>query len=185
MRITKPCIGLLEFNSIGVGIEATDRILKRAGVKIFFAKPVCPGKYVTLFSGEVDEVSSSLRAGHETGEDHLVDELFIPNVDPQLFAAINCATRVDDLEALGIIETFSVATTILAADAAVKRGAVRLIEIRLAMGIGGKSFVTFTGEVSQVRAAVDAGAEDPSERGLLASRIVIPRPHPEMLSILL
>ncbi|MBU0753993.1 MAG: BMC domain-containing protein, partial [Planctomycetes bacterium] len=71
------------------------------------------------------------------------------------------------------------------ADIAAKTAQVELIEIRLAMGIGGKSFVTFTGEVSDVHAAVTAGARDPEARGLLASKIVIPKPHPDMLSILL
>lgn len=184
MRITKPCIGLLEFNSIGWGIDATDQILKKAEVEVFFAKPVCPGKYVVLFSGDVEAVKSSLVEGRKRAESNLVDELFIPNVEPTVFSALNCVTDVEKLDAVGVIETFSVASTIIAADIASKTSVVTLIEIRLAMGIGGKSFVTFTGEVSQVEAAVAKASKAPADEGLLASRIVIPRPHPDMLSFL-
>jgi microcompartment protein CcmL/EutN len=185
MSSTQPCIGLLEFNSIGHGINATDQVLKKSLVKVLFAKPVCPGKYTVLFSGEVEEVKSSLRIGHECAETSVVDELFIPNAEASIFSALNCATEVSLLEAVGVIETFSVASTIVAADIASKTATVRLIEIRLAMGIGGKSFVTFTGEVSDVRSAVNEGAKDAAGRGLLASKIVIPNPHPDMLSVLL
>lgn len=185
MSITRPCIGLLEFNSIGRGINATDQILKKAAVEVIFAKPVCPGKYVVLFTGEVEEVKSSLRIGFETEKTSIVDDLFIPNVEPTVFAALNCASDVRKLDAVGVIETFSVASTIVAADIASKTASIVLIEIRLAMGIGGKSYVTFTGEVSDVRSAVRRASKDSSERGLLASRIVIPNPHPNMLSVLL
>ena len=65
-----------------------------------------------------------------------------------------------------------------------QKASIELIEIRLAMGIGGKSFVTFTGEVSDVRSAVREASKDSAERGLLASKIVIPSPHPNMLSVL-
>jgi len=184
MAATKPCIGLLEFNSIGKGIDATDQILKKAEVNVLFSKPVCPGKYVVLFSGDVEAVKSSQRVGANRDQTCVVDELFIPNVEQTVFTALNRATDVLKLDAVGIIETFSVASSVVAADRASKTGEIKLIEIRLAMGIGGKSFITFTGEVSQVEAAVAAGAEEASERGLLASKIVIPRPHPDMLSFL-
>ena len=185
MTYSKPCIGLLEYNSIGRGIHASDQILKKAEVKILFAKPVCPGKYTVLFTGEVEEVRSSLRIGYEVAETSVVDDLFIPHVESDVIAALNCATDVTELNAVGVIETFSCASGVIAADIAAKTASVRLIEIRLAMGIGGKSYLTMTGEVSDVRSAVNAGAKDAQERGLLASQIVIPSPHPDMKSILL
>ena len=57
------------------------------------------------------------------------------------------------LKALGILEFFSVTGAIIAADAAAKAANVSLIEIRLGTGIGGKSFVTFTGDVARWRKA--------------------------------
>ncbi len=54
--------------------------------------------------------------------------------------------------------SFSVASLTEAADAAVKTARVSLIEIRLAMALGGKAFATLTGDVAAVRSAVDSGA---------------------------
>jgi microcompartment protein CcmL/EutN len=59
---------------------------------------------------------------------------------------------------------------------------VELIEIRLAMALGGKAFVTMTGEVAAVKAAVDAGAAIVAEKGLLVNKVVIPSPRRELLS---
>jgi len=43
-----------------------------------------------------------------------------------------------------------VATLLQAADAAAKRAPVQLLEIRLAMALGGKAFVIMTGDVASV-----------------------------------
>ena len=86
------------------------------------------------------------------------------------------------MDALGIIESFSVTSLIEAADAAAKAADVQLIELRLAMALGGKAFATMTGSVSAVQAAVDAGAEVVSAKGLLVNKVVIPRPHKNLLS---
>jgi microcompartment protein CcmL/EutN len=68
------------------------------------------------------------------------------------------------------------------ADAAIKAATVKIIEIRLAMALGGKAFCTLTGEVAAVRSAVDSGAAVISERGLLVNKVVIPQPRKELLS---
>ncbi len=173
----QPTIGVLEFSSIARGIEAADRVLKEATVEVLFARPVSPGKYVLLFTGSVEDVTSSLRAGAEVGADSLVDQLRLPAVHEDVFRALERPIAVPELHAVGVIETCTVASTILAADAAAKKAAVRLIEIRLAQGIGGKSYVTLTGGVADVEAAVGAGAALAEEKGLLLRRVVIPRPH--------
>ena len=92
------------------------------------------------------------------------------------------AVEVKKLEALGVIEAFSVTSLIEAADAAVKAADIQLVEIRLAMALGGKAFATLSGSVSAVQAAVEAGAGVVAEKGLLVNRVVIPRPHQSLLS---
>ena len=92
---------------------------------------------------------------------------------------------MDKLDALGVIESFSVTSLIEAADAAAKAADVQLIEIRLAMALGGKAFVTLTGKVSAVQAAIDAGSSLVSEKGLLVHKVVIPRPHENLLNELI
>jgi microcompartment protein CcmL/EutN len=180
-----PCIGLLELASIASGFETADALAKEAAIEILEARPVSPGKYVILFTGTVEDTTSSLRRGMETGADVLIDNLLIPNVEPTLLALMRGeASRVTDLDAVGIIETLSVASTVRAADIASKTGSLELIGIGLAMGLGGKSYVTFTGPLPDVTSAVEAGAADAEAAGMLVRRVVIPRPHADMSKVL-
>src|SRR5215471_8886071 len=89
---------------------------------------------------------------------------------------------VASVEAVGVVESFSVASLIEGADAAVKAANVELIEIRLAMALGGKAFVTLTGNVSAVEAAVGAAAAVVGQKGMLVNKVVIPSPRPELLN---
>ena len=173
-------IGLLELNSIAKGIEASDAMVKAAEVELVTSHSVCPGKFVVLIAGDVAAVTCAVQAGEPVSLGFIVDRFVIPNIHPEVFPAITATSGVETLQALGVIETFSVASTILASDAAAKAASIKLIEIRLANGIGGKSFVTLTGTVADVRAAVEAGAEMAKSGGLLVSYVVIPQPHPDL-----
>ena len=86
-------VGFLELNSIAKGVEAADYILKAAEVDLAFAKPVCPGKYSILFTGEVAAVKASMDAGVKAGENFIVDSTVIPRVHPQVIKAINQSTE--------------------------------------------------------------------------------------------
>lgn len=179
------CIGLLELASIAAGFETADALPKEADVEILHARPVSPGKYVILFTGTVEDTTSSLRRGLEVGADAMIDHLLIPNVEPTLLALMRGdGARVSALDAVGIIETLSVASTVRAADIASKTGSLELIGLGLAVGIGGKSYVTFTGPVPDVTSAVDAGSADAEAAGMLVRRVVIPRPHVDMATVL-
>jgi microcompartment protein CcmL/EutN len=173
----REAIGLVETISVAVGVQIVDEMAKKADVEILEATPICPGKYMVLVAGDVASVESSLRRGVEVGGNVVVDTLFIPNVHPQVFPAILAATGVETLGALGVLETFTVASTILCADAAAKAAPVRLIEIRLAKGLGGKAFFTMTGEVYDIEAAMEAGLAVAKGGGNLVRSVVIPRPH--------
>ena len=119
-------------------------------------------------------------AGLLAGGDAVVDSLLLPNVHLSVFPAIAGAVLMEQVEALGIIETISVASTIVAADAAAKAAAVTLTEIRLANGLGGKSFVLVVGDVPNVQAAVEAGVNVIKDEGLLLRWVVIPQLHEDM-----
>ncbi|HET6204370.1 MAG TPA: BMC domain-containing protein [Planctomycetota bacterium] len=176
----RPCIGILEHRSIARGIEVADAILKEASVEMLFSEPVHPGKYVSLFTGDVEDVRSALRRGAEAAAEDLLDETLIPDLHPGVIPAVGAGAAGGPLDALGVIETFTVASALLAADRAAKRSTVRLLRLRLANGLGGKCVVTLTGEVSDVRAAVEAGARAAEERRLLVREVVIPRPHADL-----
>ncbi|MFQ5627552.1 MAG: BMC domain-containing protein [bacterium] len=174
-------IGLIELTSIAKGYEVADALLKTAEVEIVFNRTICPGKFMVMVAGDTAAVNSSIAAGLDLAGDTVVDDLIIPNIHPEVFPAISGTRAIEKTEALGIIETFSVASIIEAADAAVKAADVQLIEIHLAMAIGGKGYVTLTGEVAAVRAAVEAGADYIRNKGLLVSKVVIPQPREEIL----
>lgn len=178
-------IGLVEFTSIAKGIEAADAMIKASLVELLEAKPICPGKYIVLICGDVSAVENAVAAGRNVGSTTVVDEFILPNVHPSVIKAISAATSVQEISAIGIIETFSIASLIVAADIAAKAGEVELIEIRVAMGIGGKSFVTLTGDVGSVKASIEAGSASASEKGMLVERVVIPSPHKNLKKTLL
>lgn len=177
---TIQAIGLVEFNSIGVGIEAADAMLKVSHVALLMAKTVCPGKYICLVKGSVAAVQSCVDRGIEIGQEAAIDHLFIPRVHESIFPAISATSKIMEPGALGVIETFSIASAVEAADFAAKAAKVQLIEVRLAVGLGGKSFVTLTGEISAVRSAVEAGTRPVAEKGLLVHKVVIPSPREEL-----
>jgi microcompartment protein CcmL/EutN len=176
----EPAIGLIETNSIAIGIRVGDAMVKRAPVNLLEARTVCPGKYIVLVSGDTGPVGEAMESGIEAGGDAIVDKLFLPNVHVSVFPAIASAVEMQQVEALGIIETISVASCIVAADAAAKAAAVTLTELRLANGLGGKSFVLMVGDVPNVQAGVDAGVSLIKDEGLLIRFVVIPQLHEQM-----
>ncbi len=180
--MVKNAIGLIELSSIAAGYEVADSMLKTADVEIILSRSICSGKYMVLIGGDVAAIAASVQAGGVTGRGSIIDAFIIPNVHPAVFPAIAGSSNVSLLQALGIIESFSVASLIEGADAAVKAANVELIEIRLAMALGGKAFVTLTGDVAAVQAAVDAGAAVIAKKGLLVNKVVIPQPRKELLS---
>ncbi|MBS4537853.1 BMC domain-containing protein [Clostridium sp. D2Q-11] len=178
-------IGLIELNSIAKGIESADAMLKAAEVNLILSNSICPGKYIVLISGDVGAVKSAVDAGRDVGKQYIVDELVLPSVHPQLINAINGVTQVGEVNAIGVMEFFSIATAIVAADSAAKAAQVNLIEIRLGFAIGGKSFVTLSGDVSAVNEAVEAGSMRGKDNGMLISKVVIPSPRKELFEKLL
>jgi len=175
-------LGLIELTSIAAGMQACDIMLKTSNVELILSRTICSGKYMVLIGGDVAEVQSAVVNATTQTEFAVIDTFVIPNVHKDIFPALSGHSNVNLLEALGIIESFSVASLIEGADAAVKAANVRIIEIRLAMALGGKAFCTLTGEVAAVTSAVDAGAKLIADKGLLVNKIVIPQPRPELLS---
>jgi len=174
-------IGGVELSSVAKGLEAADAMLKTSSIKLLLSRSICPGKYIILLAGNVGDVNAAVAAGSAKAAHALVDSFVIPNIHPEVFPAISGTTVVEGLEALGIIEAFSVSALVEAADAAVKAAPVKLLEIRLAMALGGKAFVTMTGSVAAAETAVAAGAAVVAKKGLLVETVVIPQPRQELL----
>lgn len=174
-------LGMIETNSIPAGIEAGDAMMKAADVRLVTAQAVCAGKYIVIVTGDVAAIKASVSAGTEIAGYALVDSISIPNVHKQVIQAMSASTEIGTPGALGIIETFSLASAVICADAAVKAANVELIEVRLGRGLGGKSFVVLTGDVAAAKAAVEAAAGLEEAQGMVARTVVIPSPHPDIL----
>ncbi len=177
----QPALGMIEFKSIARGIATTDTVVKKAPVTILTTNPVCPGKYMLIFAGQVADVEESLKAGLVFGGDLVINHLFIPNIHDDILPAFSGATKIKKYGAIGIVETFSVASCVMAADKAAKTSPIQLVEIRLANGLGGKGYFVFTGELVDVEASMEVAKAHVQQEGLLAACEVIPAPHKELI----
>ena len=180
--MAKDSIGLIELGSIAAGYQVCDAMLKAADVELVLARSICSGKYMVMVRGEVGAVQAAVQSGNTAGSFSVIDCFTIANLHESIFPAIGGTAKVEKLDALGIVEAFSVASLIEGADAAAKAADVRLIEVRLAMALGGKAFVTLTGDVAAVESAVAAAAQAIAQKGLLVNKVVIPRSRPELLN---
>ena len=174
-------VGIIETSSIAKGFEIADAVLKAANVQMVVNRTICPGKYMIVIGGNVDAVQASIEAGVKVGAHTVVDHFVIPNLHPAVFPAISGVDHLPQIKALGVIESFSVCSVVEAADAAMKSTQVELIAIHLAMAIGGKGYVSLTGDVASVEAAVEAGAAVIERKGLLVEKVVIPSPREEVV----
>ncbi len=175
---TKRSLGLLEIKNITRGIQVADVMLKSANVELVIAQPLCVGKYVVIVAGDVGAVQNAVRSGHATVKlDSVLDKATLSNIHSSVFNALSGRTQVKEIKSLGIIETRSVVSAIIAADAAVKAAAVDLVKIHLARFIGGKAVVSLSGETSAVTAAIRAGSSAIQDSGFLIDQLVISSPH--------
>jgi microcompartment protein CcmL/EutN len=174
----EPALALLEFSSIAIGIEAGDSMVKRAPVEHIVTGTVQPGHYLVMVAGEVAAVAEAVAAGQESGKVALSDLVFLPNVHPEVVKALTGGQSAGMSDALGVVETHTVAAAILAADAGLKGAEVALVQLRLADGLGGKGLALFTGLVADVTAAVMIGSAVSASQ--LIRQVIIPKLHYEM-----
>lgn len=178
-------IGMIEFKSIPTGITAADLMVKTADVDIVEAQTVCPGKYIAIITGDLSAVKASVEAASTAYEWDLIDNFVLGNPHESLFPAMYGATRVEGVDALGILETFDVASLIEAADAAAKTAIVQVIELRLAKGMCGKSFMVITGEVSAVTASIEKAKVIAGDKGMYLDSSVIAHPDDKIVQTVL
>lgn len=177
----EPALALIEFSSIAAGIQAADAMVKRAPIDVIKTGTVQPGKYLVLIGGQVADVEESLATGREVGGAAAVDFVYLPQVHPSVVEAIGGGRAPQAAaDALGVIETTTVAAAIHAADAGVKGAEVQILEVRLADGLGGKGIVLYAGLVGDVEAAIEIGVGVLRQPHLLVRQVVIPQLHQEM-----
>jgi len=175
-------IGMIEFNSIARGIYTADQMVKTSDVEIVTASSTCPGKYIAIVHGDVSAVETSVKMGIRVADSFMVDHMVIPNVHPAVFPALVAANVPDDILAVGILESYSMATMVIAADAVLKSADLDPVEIRLGNGLGGKPYFTFTGDVAAVKTGAEVGTSKLGDAGVLIDTEVIPSPSKKLIS---
>jgi len=146
------------------GFEVADIMLKTADVELVLSRSICSGKYMVLIRATSPPCRPACaRVARSAISPSSTRSPF--RTSTRRFSCAGGTNKVEALEALGIIESFSIASLIEAADAAVKSANITLIEIRLAMALRRKSFRHHDWTVADVTTAVEAGAAVVAAKG--------------------
>ncbi len=173
-------IGVIELKSIPKGVEAADAALKSAGIDMVSAHPACPGKYEIILTGSISNVTAAVSHVTSKFEGYVIDSSVMGRIDEQVIKALFGTSTGEQKGSLGLIETFSAASAIKAADIAVKTARVAIYDLRVSRGMGGKGVVMLTGEIGDVSAAVEAGVKYAKTVATLSSSAVIAAPHEDL-----
>lgn len=176
---------MVEYKTVSTGIKAADLIVKTAEVELIQSQTVCPGKFIILFSGDLSAVRVCVDAAEKTYGEGLIDSFVLGNPHDSIFKALTCTSTIEDVAALGVLETFTAASIIVAADHAAKTAEVDLFEIRVARGMCGKSYLLLTGSVAAVTEAIESSCRVIKEDGLLLDYAVIPNPSKDFVNTLI
>ena len=173
-------IGVIELKCIPKGVEAADAALKSAGVEMVASHPSCPGKYEIILAGSISNIESAVKHVTSKFSPYVIDSSVMGRIDEQVIKALFGTQTTAKQGSLGLLETFSAATCIKAADIAVKTARVEIYDLRVSRGMGGKGVVLFVGEVGDVTAATEAGADYARSVASLSATSVIAAPHEEL-----
>ncbi|MFV0449474.1 MAG: BMC domain-containing protein [Vibrio sp.] len=173
-------IGCVELNSVAVGIQVADAMIKAANVELIMAKTTCPGRYLIVVTGDTSAVTSSVDSGCFIGSAMVVDSFVIPHVHSAVGTALQGVSTCEEMNSIGVIEVYTCVGCIIAADAAVKSADVQVLEIRFAAGLAGKAYVILSGDLASVEAAVQTGVAGVGDSGPVLSHVVIPAPSKDL-----
>ena len=176
-------IGIVELASIYKGFEVQDLILKHTRVEKILARTICSGKYLIIVRGDLADVEECLEMAKKTGDFAIISALYIPHIEDKVFSAISGCTTLDiqQVDAMVLLETFSVAAVIKAVDLAVKEADIDVPRIHVAMAVGGKGFAVLTGDAEALKSAIEPALDFLKDDGSLAGYTLITNPHPDVL----
>ena len=108
----------------------------------------------------------------------MLDKVFLPDVHPDVFAAMFGRRKATRDGAWAIVETASISANIRAAEVALKGTPVELIELRLADdGLAGKGLSIYEGALHDVAAAMDIAAAFLQRAGVAFTHRILTSPH--------
>ncbi len=175
-----PAIALLEIDSIAIGMQTGDSMVKKSPISVLKTGTVHNGKYLILIGGSVASVEEAFKEGSDAADGHLLDQVILPDIHPQVHDGILGKRLTCKHDAIGVVETTSVAAVIQSTDAGLKGADVDLVEIRLADDIGGKAFTIFGGSLEEVQAAVEIAKNAVTKEDHWYREMIIPNLHKDM-----
>ncbi len=174
-----PALAVVEIASMARAYVVLDALVKRAQVTVLGHRELTPGKTVILFGGGEEETLEAHAAALGASATHLVDDLLLPQAHPQIWAGLDGDATPRRGDAAAIVELATVASTLLAADCALKTTDVQLLKLRLAAGIGGRGLFVLGGELADIEAAAEAGVAAVQPERRVACEVVS-QPHDEV-----
>lgn len=191
MTLDRPALGFFELKSIARGYWLADVVVKRAVVSMVAAEPTSNGKFVLLFSGDLASVEESFLAGKDVAGESLLRDIMIPALDPQIVPYLEAGwktgwfnLRRPAVDSIAVLESTSMADTVLSCDAALKTAPVILSRMHLGTGIGGHGFYVLSGPQSDVEAAAEKGAQVLTSMSSLVRMELMARPQEEALALI-
>ena len=172
----------IDLSSIARGYATLDAMVKRATVKIDFAKAVSTGRFVIILSGEIAELDESYLMALEVGSSCVLDHVSLSRPHWQLTRAMRSAGNYPLGQSAFIAEFNTVSSTLLAADIALKACDLHLGSLTLAKGIGAKGFFVAHGELCDIEAARVIVENNISQERIVALEIIA-NPHPEIAGL--
>ncbi len=178
-------IGIVEYKTVSAGVVAADAMVKTSDISVIEAQTVCPGKYVVIITGDLSAVDAAVNTARVQHGSHLISSFVLGNPHESIFPAIYGATEIEEVSALGVLETYDAASMVVAADEAAKTAIVDLVEIRLARGMCGKSYMMITGEIAAVQAAIERAKQTVGQEGMYLDSSVIAHPDAQIRKAIL
>ncbi len=173
-----PAVALIEFADIPAGIHATDALLKKAPIASLKSGTITRGRYLALIGGTTASVEEAFEEAIYHGGASIIDKIFLPDVHPEVFAAMFGKRGKSRGGAWAVFETASVSANVRAAEAALKGTPVELLEIRLADdGLAGKGLSIYEGELHDIEAAVDLASVFMDRAGIAYNHRILTAPH--------
>ena len=178
-------IGIVEYKTVSAGVVAADAMDKTSDISVIEAQTVCPGKYIIIITGDLSAVDAAVNTARVQHGSQLISSFVLGNPHESIFPAIYGATEIEEVSALGVLETYDAASMVVAADEAAKTAIVDLVEIRLARGMCGKSYMMITGEIAAVQAAIERAKQTVGKEGMYLDSSVIAHPDAQIRKAIL
>jgi microcompartment protein CcmL/EutN len=177
-------LALLEFETVAVGILASDLMVKRAPIALLRCGTIHPGRFLILVGGSVASTQEAFMVGVQLGETKrsLAGSVFLGDVHPMLHDAVLGTRRDLAGDALAVVETRSSPALLAAVDAAVKSTPVILSELRLADDLGGHALALMSGDLTDAETALGICADRAGDQ--LLTRTLLPRLDPDLRQLL-